>query len=469
MNLLCAANQISKSSTLIRKAIERSTNPKLWPVLWPHIWPENENIRPQFWYMYPSGEVATAEFNNKWVPEFLPRNGFKIDANYGWEEDKEKGVIKAIHWKNGSILQFKFYSQALVNLQTATVHGIFADEEMPADYYPELTARLIATDGYFDMVFTATLGEMLWYRAMESVGTDAEAFPDAFKQTISMYDCLKYDDGSPTPWTDDRIKKVIAACSTAQEVRRRVFGRFVKETGRKFPAFSPERHFKKACKITADRSIYAAVDIGSGGENGHPAAILFLAVAPDFRHAYAFKGWRGDGISTTSSDILDKFRDMRGSSRCTLQIYDQQARDFFTIASRQGESFVPAKKSHELGEDIVNTLFKNDMLHIFDDASLQPLGAELLTLNKTTAKQKAKDDFADALRYACTSVPWDFTGVKGFIEEVDKEPEEGRPLSAEEYLVLEIEARRGTMKKKTQDSWDDFNEDIDFWNEEYGT
>ena len=34
MTLLCAANQISKSSTQIRKAIEWATNPDLWPDLW---------------------------------------------------------------------------------------------------------------------------------------------------------------------------------------------------------------------------------------------------------------------------------------------------------------------------------------------------------------------------------------------------------------------------------------------------
>lgn len=468
MNLLCAANQISKSSTLIRKAIEHSTNQKLWPIIWPHIWPENDFIRPNFWYMYPSAEVATNEFDMKWVPEFLPRNGYRTDSFYGWEEEKEKGIIKAIRWRNGASLQFKFYTQDLSNLQTATVHEIFGDEEMPENMYPEFAARLIATRGPFNMVFTATLGEMLWYRAMECIGQESEAFPDAFKQMVSMYDCLKYDDGTDTPWTEEIIQDVIKSCSSEAEVKRRVFGRFVKEQGLKYAAFSPDRHFVKPVTIGSDRHIYTAVDIGGGG-TGHPAAIAFVAVRPDFKHGFVFRGWRGGSDLTTSGDILDKFRELRGSLKCSMQIYDQQAKDFGTVAARQSESFVKAEKSHELGEDIINTLFKNDMLEIFDIPELHPLGSELISLNKATPKQKAKDDFCDALRYAVTQVPWDFTAIKGFVPEGEKKEEEARPLTDAEYLALEIEERRGTVKKKNNDSWNEFDDEIASWNEEYGT
>ena len=47
MNLLCAANQIGKSSIAIRKNIEWACNKKLWPELW-------DTEPKQFWYFYPS-------------------------------------------------------------------------------------------------------------------------------------------------------------------------------------------------------------------------------------------------------------------------------------------------------------------------------------------------------------------------------------------------------------------------------
>lgn len=469
MNLLCAANQISKSSTLIRKAIEHSTNKDLWPKLWPHIWPEQKKLQPQFWYLYPSAEVATTEFEQKWEKEFMPAGKFKDDPIYGWTAEYEKKYIKSIRWNNGAVLHFKFYSQDIGNLQTATIHEIFADEEMPEKMFPELSARLIATDGYFNMVFTATLGEMLWYRAMEAIGTDTEAFKDAFKQTVSMYDCLIYDNGSLTPWTEERIAKVKATCSTPQEVLRRVYGRFVKEAGKTYPTFSPERHYIKPRPIPMGWSYYAGVDIGSGGATGHPAAITFVAISPKYDLGYVFRGWRGDGVLTESNDVLNKFRELRGSLRMTMQCYDHQAKDFDTISTKQGDPFIKAEKSHEIGEGILNTLFKNGMLFIFDLPELHPLGSELLTLNKATPKTKAKDDYIDSLRYAVAKAPWDFTAVKGFLSEEDLPEPVAQPLTPEEYLVLEIEARRGNIKKKSNDLWDDFNNDISYWNEEYGT
>src|SRR6185295_15948148 len=52
-NFLCAANQISKSSTQIRKAIHWATEKSLWEGLWP-----GRNVS-QFWYLYPTRPVAT--------------------------------------------------------------------------------------------------------------------------------------------------------------------------------------------------------------------------------------------------------------------------------------------------------------------------------------------------------------------------------------------------------------------------
>lgn len=467
MNLLVAANQVSKSSTQIRRCVEHATNKKLWSILWPHIWPEQELQRPTFWYFYPSQEVCNAEFETKWQ-EFLPRGKFKDDSIYGWKVITDKGDVKGIRWNSGCVLHFKFYTQSLINLQTTTVHEIFADEEMPEEYYPELNARLTATRGYFNKVFTATLGEVMWFRAMEGQG-DVELFPNAFKQCVSLYDCLKYDDGSDTPWTLERIREVELSCSSQAEIDRRVRGRFVKDTGRKFGAFSADRHFIKPFPIPSTHLRYAGVDLGSGGEKNHPAAIAFVAVQSDYKRGFVFRGWRGDGIVTTSGDVLDKFREMRGTIKFVMQCYDQQAKDFGTIASRQNESFEKAEKSHEIGEDILNTLFKNDMLHIFDLDELRPLGTELASLSKETPKQKAKDDFADALRYAVTKIPWDFTALKGFVPEDEKIEQETRPLTEEEYLAWEIEQRRGTVEKKKDESWVELEAEIAEWNGLYGT
>lgn len=61
-NFLVAANQIGKSSVQIRKAINWATKPDIWQDLW-----DTNYLGPpkQFWYFYPTKDVATIEFKTK--------------------------------------------------------------------------------------------------------------------------------------------------------------------------------------------------------------------------------------------------------------------------------------------------------------------------------------------------------------------------------------------------------------------
>lgn len=450
INLLLAGNQLSKSTTQIRKCVEWATNKKLWPILWPH------NPKPnQFWYLYPTKDVSSIEFEMKWQA-LLPQD--KNHPEYGWKEEWNGSHIFAVHFKSGVSLYFKTYAQDPQHLQSGSVFAMFADEEVPDKIYDELMMRLSATDGYYHMVFTATLGQEFWREAMEEIGTDKERFKDAFKQQISMYDCLKYDDGTDSHWSPERIQKIIARCKSESEVQRRVWGRFVVEEGRKYEAFSRSHNMKEIYPIPRDWHIYTGVDIGSGGEKGHPAAICFVGVRPDFKKGVCFMGWRGDGIITTTTDILDRYRLMKGELRPVMQLYDYQSADFFTVASRQGETFLHAEKSHKIGEDILNTLFKNQMLDILDTPELQKLAAELTMVKRATAKTKAKDDLIDALRYSVTKIPWDFSGIAG-APDLGKKPEE-RLKNMEELR------RAGMLEGEHKENWD-INEELEAWQELY--
>jgi phage terminase large subunit-like protein len=468
MNMLTAANQISKSSTQIRKCIEWSGNKGLWPKLW-KTWPR------QYWYLYPTADVATIEFEKKWVPEFMPIKGnLSADSPWQWKANYEKKKITSVDFASGVTVFFKTYSQNVMHLQTGTVHAIFCDEELPEDLYDELAFRLEATDGYFHMVFTATLNQLLWWQAMEGKGKE-EKYPDAFKQQISMYDCRYYMDGTPAVYHDEKkIERAIARCRNENEVKRRVFGKFVSEGGRKYPTFVPDRHYKHPEPVPKDWNIYSGVDIGSGGSTGHPSAICFVAVSPDLRSARVFRGWRGDNTETTSGDVLKKYRELKGKTRVLLQCYDYSAKDFFTIATRQGENFVKAEKSHEIGEDVINTLFQYDMLTIDDTEELRKLGSELISLMSDTPKRKAKDDFIDAMRYALTLIPFDWEWINEtlaakFAEQAAAKDKKALPLTKEELKAREIDERRGTYKlKPTQSGWGDINDTCDEWNEAYG-
>jgi hypothetical protein len=417
MNLICAANQISKSSTMIRKAINWSTSPTLWP----HLWDKKPLT---FWYGYPTKDVATAEFEKKWVPEFLPRGKMETHSLYGWKAKYKQGQILQIDFNCGPTIFFKTYGQDVADLQTGTVWAHFMDEELPEELYSELQFRLAATDGYWHGVFTPTLGQEFWRCAIEEHG-QYERFKGALKLQVSMYDCLFYEDGTPSRWKVEQILRAIAACKSEAEVQRRVFGRFVIDSGLKYPAFVRGRHFtgRTPHHVPSDWLLYVGVDPGSGGDN-HPAAYCLLAVRPDFQTGRVIGGWRGDGVVTDAGGLAKATQERVKQTKLTVGAvkYDYSCRDFYTLSQELGFDVQPAEKSHAVGEQVVNVLFRNDMIHVYDLPELEPLAVELSTLKLSTPKTKAKDDFADALRYAAVAVPWDWSVLSG-VKEVVTEKE----------------------------------------------
>lgn len=464
------------SSTQIRTCIDWATEERHWPYI--------SNRKPRlFWYLYPTQDVIKTEIDTKWVPEFLPQGEYKDSPKYGWQIERSSKAVEAIHFNSGIVLQFKTYAQGAKVLQTSTLDYVACDEELPELLYDELRARLMATDGIFSMVFTATLGQEMWWRAMEARG-DQELFKDALKMNVSMYDCLYYADGTKAHWTEDRIEKIKRACKSKNEVLKRVYGRFVKDEGKKYPTFNPERHYIAPKEIPTSYRLYSGTDIGSGGGEGHPAAIIWLAVSPDNKVGYVIDGWRGDTQVTTTGDILEKFKAMKYSVplnkyQIASQAYDSQSKDFFTIATRAGEPFTPAKKNQEQGEDMINTLLKCGMLYIFDTDELRKLGSEMMSLLSMTAKTKAKDDFIDALRFAVMSVPWDWTAIEEGTahppddadhEELRERAESRRrsTLTEEELMALQIRERRGEFEEKEQDGWG-VEAEIEEWNASYGS
>lgn len=450
IQLICAANQISKSSTQIRKHIHMATSIDEWPKWW-------RNTPRMFWYLYPTRDVAHVEWEKKWVPEFMPRNEFKDHPQYGWRQELFHNRIFAIHWNSGVSTYFKTYKQDVQDLQTGTVAKLDLDEECPEELMSELMMRLAATDGYLSAVFTPTLGQEYWRQAIEERGK-YERFPGAFKRQVSMFDCLKYADGSNSPWTEEQITRAINSCKSPQEVERRVYGKFIVADGLKYPSFHRQKNTKPGHPIPKTWSHWVGVDPGSGGDN-HPAAISIVAVSPDWRQGRVWKGWRGDGVVTTAGDCVTKTMEMiRGLDNVRV-FYDWGCRDFFTIAQQAGLQVEAAEKSHAIGEPILNVLFKNQMLWIYDYPELDPLCLELSSLKSSTAKNKAKDDFIDSVRYAVTKVPWDWEAILGTkVIEAAAKPKLSNQAQA-------IQDRRDYWDgKQKEESLITIDQELDEWN-----
>jgi hypothetical protein len=418
--LICAANQIGKSTIQICDRIDVATDPSCWRTLWPTVFATNPYSKPFSWYLYPNQDTVMQEFEEKWVPNFLPRGDFKDHPVYGWKHKINNKVLKYIEFNTGWRIYFKTYNQDTKDLQSGSPFAIDNDEELPESHVSELQARLFATDGYFSMAFTATTGQDLWYRAIERIGEEDEKYPTWFKQQISMYDCLEYEDGSKTPWTKDRIKRVILNCKNQKEVDRRVKGRFVKTDGLKYPHFDRDRNYvpypKKANGlpykgVPKGWHVYGGVDYGSGGQDNHPSSIALIAVNDEMTKLRMFKGRRYDKLETTQGDLFRIYNRFTYGINVSQQCYDWAAKDFGTMAERAGVPFNKAKKDHDLGEAALNTVLKNGMFKIYQCDEHDKLVREFESLLENTPKNKAKDDFIDAVRYTITSIPLDWEKI----------------------------------------------------------
>lgn len=412
---LCSANQVGKTEIQGRRLINLATQGDNWQ--------EWFTTKPDcFWYLLPSKEMVEAVIDLKWRPQLLPRGTFRDHPKYGWNLKKAHGSYNYLEFNSGVRVYFKSYSMGADVLQSGTCDYIAFDEELPWDLYSELNMRRTARNGYLSGVLTPTTGQEEWRKVFEEKG-EKEVFPKSFKKQVSLYDSQKFVDGSPSHWTDERIQGVIQSCATEQEIQRRVYGRFVKSEGLMYPMFSISRNVKPPTPINLSSGcIYAAVDPGAGktSPGSHPAAMTFIWTNSEHTKGIIFKGWKSpEGMALEPRDILAKYSELKGTMIVTGEYYDWKCKDFETVGTRSGFAFQKADKARDFGHQMINLLFKSEALTIFDLEELQPLIAELLSLGINDRKNEAVDDYVDSMRYAITSIPWNWEKITDIKVEFD--------------------------------------------------
>lgn len=402
-NFITAANQISKSSTMIRKCIHWATETEIWPELW--------KTKPtQFWYFYPSKDLATKEFEQKWVKEFLPRDYMKNDPKYGWKEDIRFKQIYSLTFNTGVTVYFMSYEQKLSNLQASSVYAMFCDEEIPKPIYDESYQRISAVEGYFHSVFTATLGQRIWYETMELRGQPGERFKSAFKRQVSKWDCLHYRDGSLSPWTAERIRVDEEACSSEAEKLKRIFGRFVMDENLLFSSFDssesvvlPDVDEKKSKE---EWMYWSGVYIGRSGR----ASICIVRTNGELDRAEVIASWVSKDDKETALGIFLEYLKLAGDLEFASNHCDMGGIDFIKATRGSKSYFEPHRMPKDRGEKIINSLFKSGILKIHD----VPKNKELIMQLMTTLKKNemlVESEAVGALITAVRPIPWDFSKI----------------------------------------------------------
>jgi hypothetical protein len=132
-----------------------------------------------------------------------------------------------------------------------------------------------------------------------------------------------------------------------------------------------------------------------------------------------------------------------------------------------GLSFIPAEKKHDVGEQVINVLFKNSMLEIDNTQECAPIVNELTTLQLGVDKRKAKDDSVDSMRYALTKIPFDFSHV-GYVPLKDTTV---APKTLSPHEAAYVERNRDRIRMIAQprnEGFNDINDEIKQWNEIIG-
>lgn len=447
---LCAANQISKSSTMIRQAINWATDKDLWPKLWP----QRSKAR-TFWYYYPDSNVATVEFEEKWEKEFLPRGEMKDHPVYGWTAKYKYGNIHSLKFNSGVTIYFRTYEQKLTAIQTTTVWAIFADEEMPVKCYDETIQRISATKGYFRMVFTATLGQEFWRRTIEERGAK-EKFKGAFKRQVSKYDCLTYMDGSASPWTIEEIKAEEASMSTEAERLKRIYGRFVVDRKKLFPTFERSKCTKETTYMRPNWLNYCGIFFGRGPDK-REVGIALLRVDPEMKMAEVIGGWCGGADDTGGLDILLKYKLLTRDLEIVGTFCDSKAKDFIDLANRSGFAFQSVPVPEDRGDKLFNSLFKAGILKIVD------IGATDKLLNQIQSCKRSDKDLIDyeyvgAMIVAAINLPWNLSeAVK----------DDGEPKDPYEHMDERLRWYKGIDRPELTGT-DDYEAELSEANEDFG-
>lgn len=413
---LTAANQIGKSSILIIKILNLAMRPELWPEYFGKATPS------LFLYLYPDTRTGATEFYEKWEKVYLPKKELQDHPVWGWKvmQGKDKS-IEGVRFASGVTLLFRYYTQKATSMQAMSIDYAGLDEEVPEALWDELMVRTSARSGLGSgkvaTVFTATLGQKFLYDTMERQGSDDEKFPQAFKRQISLYDCLTYCDGTASPiFTKERIRDDIIPMYTSEnEIQRRVWGRFVKDSGLLYAEFASKLNTLPYNRDEIEGwQVYCGIDYGSGGINGHPSSISFIAVNDEFFKARCFYVWKSEKVAagyvrTTQADVLTKYQELCQRLNVEPHTYfDWSATDLGILALREGINILPANKNYEHGVGLINSLFRSQQLIIFtgpEAGQTHELITELELINQETAKNHRKDDCADAFRYGLSNCP----------------------------------------------------------------
>lgn len=310
-------------------------------------------------------------------------------------------TVRVKHISGGvSNLTFKSYQQGRTALASATLDGIWVDEEPPQDCFDEMVMRLIARNGQMIITFTPLLGHTALYKFL------TEPKPG----TSIAFGFLTWDEAKHLT---EEAKLSISAMYAGNpgQLKARMTGKATISTGLIFPFewkeisvkdFVMEKHWPRL----------AGLDLGWK----HPTAAPVAALDRDSDTIYVYGAYRqAEKHYSIHAAALRKFGDIdfacdpaglqteKASGEKLMQLYLDELDPGWVDRPEEDRTIFKAKNGVEWGNNIVYERIATERMFFF--RSLKLIEEEISTYrwDEKGKVYKVNDDLMDGIRYMTVS------------------------------------------------------------------
>jgi len=257
--------------------------------------------------------------------------------------------------KNGSTITFTTQRHSIRELEGASLHGIWIDEECPEEQFRAMRFRLLDTDGKI-LVSATPLDGITWlYELVERSKED----PNYFVQQVSVYE-NKYIDKDVLA----NLEKVV----TEQEKDVRLYGKMLNQSRRVFSGFDEMRHIVDI-NATPPANVLWAVGLDWGWR--HNSALVYACKLDDVVYVvdeFVIKGLPlaglGDEIFSWCMDAGIPPSKMRVVYDAQLKAVDTNGQPMIKVVSTAHPFRLIPSTKREDSVAVINDMFRNGKIYV---------------------------------------------------------------------------------------------------------
>jgi len=339
----------------------------------------------------------------------------KKGNNIGFVEGRDYTVnLKdpmQVKFKNGSTIHFASYEQEDA-LAGWSVSLLMVDElarlKKP-EIFDLLASRVRGESQYGFIICTMnpeSFGNWCYQKWFKYINA-GEILPGVSATTLNIYDNRK---NLGEQWIKEFEESY---AKDPQGFRRYALGEWLNRDGLVINQFDQERHVYKTTSFNpVDKTcpVMAGLDFGGAFGKGDQTACLWVAKKQHLdstNHYYIFRQHFENDLTITkrAEKLLNPFS--YGNARKPEKFISDHASEVFALYKQEGLQIQKAQKgkgSIEAGIDLLNSLFYQDRLHVYEGC--KDVIRELLTWSYKQTGNNAPEDknnhTIDALRYVMT-------------------------------------------------------------------